>query len=61
MTTPAKKKVKASPAHKRAKKANVSWGETMKQALEKKGPGGRGPQQPKPRDSGTQKVRKDSF
>ena len=33
----------------------------MKKALQEKRSGSRGPEQPKPRDSGTFKVKKDSF
>jgi len=41
--------------------AKASWSETIKKALkEKRAPGGF-PDQPKPRDSGVQKVRKNSF
>jgi len=58
MTKPAKKKA----ASKSAKaKAPPTWTETMKQALQKKGSANQGPNQPKPRDSGTFKVKKDAF
>jgi hypothetical protein len=60
MTKSTKAKAKASPAPKRAK-AKASWGEAMKKALKEKRPGSRGPDQPKPRDSGVFKVKKDSF
>jgi len=41
--------------------AKVGWAETIKKALkEKRAPGGF-PDQPKPRDSGVQKVRKNAF
>jgi hypothetical protein len=60
MTKSTKAKAKASPEPKRAK-AKSSWSEAMKKALKEKRPGSRGPDQPKPRDSGTFKVRKDSF
>ncbi|MGH8176075.1 MAG: hypothetical protein ACREV5_07445 [Steroidobacter sp.] len=60
MTKSAKAKAKTSPHSKRAK-AKASWGETMKKALAQKRPGGSGPDRPKPRDSGTFKVKKDSF
>jgi len=50
---PAKKKA-AAPA-------KASWAETMKQALQKKRPAGGFPDQPKPRDSGVQKVKKNAF
>lgn len=39
----------------------VGWTETIKKALEKKRPAGGWPDQPKPRDSGIQKVKKNSF
>lgn len=42
-------------------KAKASWAETMKQALEKRQPPGGFPKQPKPRDSGVQRVRKNAF
>jgi len=62
MTKSTKAKAKASPAPKRAKaKAKSSWGEAMKKALKEKRAGSRGPDQPKPRDSGVFKVKKDSF
>lgn len=62
MTQPAKRKAKSSSAAKKSAKAKASWGETMKQALkEKQRSTGKGPQQPKPRDSGTFRVKKDSF
>ncbi len=38
----------------------AKWAETMKTALAKKKTGG-GPAQPKPRDSGIKKVKKDAF
>jgi hypothetical protein len=60
MTKSTKAKAKTSPAPKRAK-AKASWGEAMKKALKEKRPGSRGPDQPKPRDSGVFKVKKDSF
>jgi hypothetical protein len=60
MARPAKQKVKSSPEAKRAK-TKSSWSETMKKALQDKRSSSRGPQQPKPRDSGTFKVKKDSF
>lgn len=54
----AKKKTtpKAAP-----RKPKASWAETMKKALEKKQPAGGFPNQPKPRDSGIQKVKKNAF
>ena len=41
--------------------AKPSWAETMKKALEKKQPAGGFPDQPKPRDSGVPKVKKNAF
>jgi hypothetical protein len=60
MARSAKAKVKSSPEPKRAKPKST-WGETMKKALQDKRTVSRGPEQPKPRDSGTFKVKKDSF
>lgn len=65
----AKKKAvsKAAAAPPKAKapvakaEAKPSWAETMKKALEKKQPAGGFPDQPKPRDSGVQKVKKNAF
>ncbi len=37
------------------------WAETMKKALENKRPASGFPDQPKPRDSGVQKVKKNAF
>lgn len=51
---------KKSPAPARAKKKDT-WAETMKAALDKKRPAGGFPDQPKPRDSGTLKVKKNSI
>jgi len=45
----------------KAAKPAASWSETMKKALEIKRGANQGPDQPKPRDSGTQKVKKDAF
>ena len=59
MTKTAKPKAKASREPKRPTPAG-NWGEAMKKALKEKRPGG-GPAQPKPRDSGKFKVRKDSI
>lgn len=42
-------------------KAKASWAETMKKALDKKQPAGGYPDQPKPRDSGVPRVRKNAF
>jgi hypothetical protein len=39
----------------------ASWANTMKKALENKRSGGGWPDQPKPRDSTVQKVRKNAF
>ncbi|HEX2100520.1 MAG TPA: hypothetical protein VHF69_07645 [Candidatus Synoicihabitans sp.] len=50
-----KKKAKA------AAKPKATWAETMKKALQSKRPAGGFPDQPKPRDSGVQKVRKNAF
>lgn len=52
---------KTKTSAKAARKAKPSWAETMKKALEKKQPAGGFPQQPKPRDSGVQKVKKNAF
>ena len=52
-----------APAKAAAHKAEAkpSWADTMKKALEKKQPAGGFPDQPKPRDSGVQKVKKNAF
>ena len=42
-------------------KSKGGWAETMKQALANKRPAGGFPDQPKPRDSGVQKVKKNAF
>ena len=55
--TPSTKK----KAAKTAAKPKATWAETMKNALQKKQPAGGFPEQPKPRDSGVQKVRKNAF
>jgi hypothetical protein len=52
------KTAKAAP---RKAKPKATWADTMKKALEKKQPAGGFPDQPKPRDSGVQKVRKNAF
>lgn len=57
---PAKKSGKKTKTAAKAK-AKVSWAETMKKALENKQPAGGFPDQPKPRDSGIQKVKKNAF
>ena len=54
-------KSKATPAKGKAAKAKASWAETMKNALGKKQPAGGFPDQPKPRDSGVPRVRKNAF
>jgi hypothetical protein len=57
-------KQKTSSLKKKAKtaaKPKASWAETMKKALKNKQPAGGFPDQPKPRDSGVQKVRKNAF
>lgn len=58
--TSAKAPAKKSKTPAKAK-PKASWAETMKKALEKKQPAGGFPDQPKPRDSGIQKVRKNAF
>ena len=55
-TTSVKKKAGAKTA-----KPKATWAQTMKKALENKRPAGGFPDQPKPRDSGVQKVRKNAF
>jgi hypothetical protein len=60
MTKATKPKAAASPKAKPAKAKN-SWGEAMKKALKDKHAASKGPEQPKPRDSGTFKVKKDAF
>lgn len=52
---------KKSGAKKSAAKPKASWADVMKQALQKKQPAGGFPDQPKPRDSGIQKVKKNAF
>ncbi|MBL8269328.1 hypothetical protein [Steroidobacter sp.] len=56
----AKKKATTKTAAKAAK-PKASWADTMKKALEKKQPAGGFPEQPKPRDSGIQKVKRNAF
>lgn len=58
--TQSAKKTVAKKAGK-AKPAKGGWAETMKKALESKRPAGGFPNQPKPRDSGVQKVKKNAF
>jgi hypothetical protein len=63
-TASVKKKApaKAATKPKAAKVAKAAtWAETMKKALENKRPAGGFPDQPKPRDSNVQKVRKSAF
>lgn len=57
-STASKKKAAKAPAKAKAK---ASWADTMKTALQKKQPAGGFPDQPKPRDSGIQKVKKNAF
>jgi hypothetical protein len=59
-TASVKKKAPAKAA-KAPAKPKATWAETMKKALENKRPAGGFPDQPKPRDSGVQKVRKNAF
>jgi hypothetical protein len=54
-------KSKSTAKTARKPKAKATWADTMKTALEKKQPAGGFPNQPKPRDSGVQKVRKNAF
>lgn len=62
-TTKAKKPTSSkAPSHKaKSAKAKPSWADTMKKALEKRQPAGGFPEQPKPRGSGVQPVRKNAF
>jgi hypothetical protein len=60
-TASVKKKATTKTAKAPAKPKPATWAETMKKALEKKRPAGGFPDQPKPRDSGVQKVRKNAF
>jgi hypothetical protein len=53
--------VKKKASAKAKPKAKATWADTMKKALESKRPAGGFPDQPKPRDSGVQKVRKNAF
>lgn len=53
--------VKKKAGAKAAAKPKASWADTMKKALEAKRPPGGFPDQPKPRDSNVQKVRKNAF
>ena len=54
-------KKKAAKAKAPAKPKAATWAETMKKALQNKQPAGGFPEQPKPRDSNMQKVRKNAF
>jgi hypothetical protein len=56
--TPSTKKKASAKA---AAKPKATWAETMQKALKSKRPAGGFPDQPKPRDSGVQKVRKNAF
>lgn len=56
-TSAPKKKASA----KATAKPKATWADTMKKALEKKQSSGGWPEQPKPRDSTVQKVRKNAF
>jgi len=58
---PAKTPAKVQTKAKAQAEAKPSWAETMKKALEKKQPAGGFPNQPKPRDSGVPKVKKNAF
>jgi hypothetical protein len=62
-TSTKKKTTSAKASSHKAKggKAKASWAETMKKALEKRQPAGGFPEQPKPRGSGVQPVRKNAF
>jgi ubiquitin len=64
-TTTAKKSPTSKGTTHKAKgksaKAKASWAETMKKALEKRQSTSGYPQQPKPRDSTVQPVRKNAF
>ncbi|MET0987930.1 MAG: hypothetical protein ABW034_21230 [Steroidobacteraceae bacterium] len=59
MTTAKKKAARRAKATKPAPKS--SWSDTIKKALEKKRQPSGWPEQPKPRDSVVQKVKKDAF
>jgi hypothetical protein len=50
---------KKKSSKKRSAKGNFA--DVVKKALENKRPGGSGPSQPKPRDSGKPNVRKNAF
>ncbi len=55
------KKARSGKSSAKTAKSKLSWADTMKKALEKKQPAGGFPNQPKPRDSSVQKVRKNAF
>lgn len=57
----AKQQKKRATRTAKAAKPKATWSETMKKALKDKQSGGKGPAQPKPRDSGTFKVKKNAF
>ena len=61
MSTKAPAKKAKSSAKTAARKPKATWADTMKKAREKKQPAGGFPDQPKPRDSTVQKVRKNAF
>jgi len=64
MTEKTTRKAAPSSAKKKsssAAKSKPTWAETMKKALDRKQPAGGFPDQPKPRDSGTLKVKKNSI
>ncbi|MET0656597.1 MAG: hypothetical protein ABW110_00365 [Steroidobacteraceae bacterium] len=62
MATAKKKPARAAKATKATKPAaKTSWSDTIKKALEKKRQPSAWPEQPKPRDSVVQKVKKDAF
>ncbi len=57
----AKAGAKGAKGAKAPQGAQGGWAETMKKALQNKRPAGGFPDQPKPRDSGVQKVKKNAF
>jgi hypothetical protein len=59
-SAPKKKTAKSAKAGTRKAKT-ASWADVMKQALQKKQPAGGFPNQPKPRDSVVQKVKKNAY
>lgn len=61
-TSTPKKKTTAKAAKKPpSRKDKGSWADVMKNALQNKQAPGGFPSQPKPRDSGVQKVKKNAF